>query len=374
MINIEWVVVSTTIETRAMEFQFALAELRRQIPGHAHWVMASESIRVQRSADVGPQSLVLLLEHPWITLEKRCLERLHLALSQGFDMVEACDSRFFAPMGSGGYATLRGMERFVDQYPFQAVELASQTDAPKPLVRLTTVDTFRCFGHGSPRAARVSGAYAHDVSSYFASDRSDILDLIPPSCQRFLDVGGGEGNFLKLIKSSRGGETHLVEMDSEAAGLARQDDRADHVAVMDFLAYESSLTFDCISFLDMLEHVPFPERYLAHTLSLLSVRGVVIASIPNVGHWSVVADLLEGRWDYVPTGIHCVTHLRFFTLKTIEDLFDRAGFKIERIESVLVPCPPRWVTQWQQSSDLQTKQSSLDTYAYLIVGHPKIRV
>ena len=46
-------------------------------------------------------------------------------------------------------------------------------------------------------------------------------------------------------------------------------------------------------------------------VQVLPPGGVVVLSVPNVGHWSVVADLLAGRWDYLPAGLVCVTHLRF---------------------------------------------------------------
>src|SRR5205814_6601101 len=36
--------------------------------------------------------------------------------------------------------------------------------------------------------------------------------------------------------------------------------------------------------------------------------------------------LLEGRFDYTPEGLLDETHLRFFTLDTIKDLFNQAGF------------------------------------------------
>jgi len=374
MINIDWVIVRETKPTQALEFEFADTELRRQIPASARWLVGAEEAQLQTDTSLDPGAIVLVLAHTGITLESRCLDRLYLALQQGFESVAACDSRAPNPMLGGGYATLRGMERFVDDYPMHVLALVNPDASPGALVCLTTVGALRSGARKSVVSGRVSGAFVHDVSNYFGSDRSEVLGLIPATANRFLDIGGGEGNFLRLIKSARGGETHLVEMDIGAATSAKDCGNADHVWNGDFLEYQSSLKFDCISFLDMLEHVANPEQCLAHARTLLSVDGVVLASIPNVGHWSVIADLIEGRWDYVPSGIHCVTHLRFFTQRTIEDLFDRAGFQIQKIERVVVPGPSVLLDRWQSSYGLQPNGASLDTYAFLVVGHPKIQV
>jgi len=52
---------------------------------------------------------------------------------------------------------------------------------------------------------------------------------------------------------------------------------------------------------------------------------MAVACIPNIGHWSIVAGLLAGRFDYAEEGLLDRTHLRFFTLPSMVDLFRRAG-------------------------------------------------
>lgn len=370
MSKIEWVVCGERDLQQSVEFDYAEKELRRQIPLDACWIGFTDVAFLTERSEGSAQSLVLLLEHPLVTLDRRCLERLSLGLTQGFEVVEACDSRCMNPM-SGGYATLRGMERFVDEHSFQLIESDQPFDTHRALVRLTTVAALQRMFEGRARVGRAVGAFAHDVSDYFASNRSEVLALVPASINRCLDVGGGQGNFLKMVKAARGCETHLVEIDPEVARLAEKDGQLNSVWVGDFLSYRSQFTFDCISFLDMLEHIVDPQRYLMHARQLLDPGGVVVASIPNVGHWSVIADLIEARWDYVPVGIHCITHLRFFTLKTIQDLFDRAGFQIVRSEPVYVACPPALAEHWQRSPGLTADTGSINVYAYLVVARPR---
>jgi 2-polyprenyl-3-methyl-5-hydroxy-6-metoxy-1,4-benzoquinol methylase len=191
--------------------------------------------------------------------------------------------------------------------------------------------------------------------------------MVPLTARKVLDVGGGEGGFLNALKQSHGCETHLAEYAAQACAVAEA--LVDKVWQGDFFKAAISETFDCITFLDVLEHATEPWHWLERAKELLNANGSIVASIPNVGHWSVVADLLEGRWDYAPVGIHCITHLRFFTRHSIEALFAQAGFEIEAIEATRVEPPPWWHTSGFKSATsnaLTIDEDNLSAYAFLV--------
>ncbi len=52
-------------------------------------------------------------------------------------------------------------------------------------------------------------------------------------------------------------------------------------------------------------------------------------------HYSVLVNLLRGRWEYQDDGLLDRTHLRFFTLQGIHELFAQAGLKVFEVQ-------PRW--------------------------------
>ena len=104
-------------------------------------------------------------------------------------------------------------------------------------------------------------------------------------------------------------------------------------------------------------------EWLRKARTLLNPGGAVLLSIPNVGHGSVVADLLAGRWDYTPAGIHCVTHVRFFTRTGILALVDEAGLQCEQVEAVVMP-PPPWFAPADVAGELRCDRDSLASYAY----------
>jgi SAM-dependent methyltransferase len=100
--------------------------------------------------------------------------------------------------------------------------------------------------------------------------------------------------------------------------------------------------FDRIVCADFLEHLCDPLKLLTQLRQLIKPDGLLIASVPNIGHWMVVEDLLHGRWDLTPSGIMCVTHLRFGTRKTWEDMLCQAGWKILHIQADRLEMPPSW--------------------------------
>ena len=180
-------------------------------------------------------------------------------------------------------------------------------------------------------------------------------------------MGGGDGGFLKALKQSHDCETHLAEYSAQSCEVARA--HVDKVWEGDFFSTPITEKFDCITFLDVLEHTTAPLHWLERARGLLAGNGSIVASIPNVGHWTVIADLLEGRWDYAPVGIHCITHLRFFTRHSIKAMLDEAGFEVESLEATHVAPPPWWHTSGLKaatSNALNIEDDNLSAYAFLV--------
>jgi hypothetical protein len=169
-------------------------------------------------------------------------------------------------MQAVSYATLRGMERYVDLHGPTAKFTPTGQDPAHALVCLTRLGDLPRLRSASTtlRSCKVLGAFAHDASDYFASDRQDMLELVPEHAMSILDVGGGQGHFLQLARASRKIRTHLCEANLDVAHAARKAGTADAVTASDFLTAQFAERFDCVSFMDMLEHVDQPVHYLRH--------------------------------------------------------------------------------------------------------------
>lgn len=87
--------------------------------------------------------------------------------------------------------------------------------------------------------------------------------------------------------------------------------------------------FDYIIFGDVLEHLKNPEETLRRLEDFLTEDGCFICSIPNIMHVSVLEPLIRGEFNYQDAGILDRTHLRFFTMSSIVDMFNTIGFEVE---------------------------------------------
>src|SRR5205085_11106867 len=101
---------------------------------------------------------------------------------------------------------------------------------------------------------------------------------------------------------------------------------------------EASL--DCLVFGDVLGHQTDPEDLLDRYVRLLSPRGVVLCSLPNVQHHLVLTALLRGDFQYEPSGLLDAGHLRFFSYTTALKMFLDCGLASAFVGASSLPLPP----------------------------------
>lgn len=63
---------------------------------------------------------------------------------------------------------------------------------------------------------------------------------------------------------------------------------------------------------------------------------MILASIPNVVHISVLAPLLTRNLTYTEYGLLDKTHIRFFTFNEILRMFLKAGYVISKVDRVYI--------------------------------------
>lgn len=135
------------------------------------------------------------------------------------------------------------------------------------------------------------------------------------------------------------------------------------------LSYDKKF-FDYIIFADVLEHLYNPQKVLENVKEYLKDDGYVLSTIPNVMHFSVVKQLINGRWTYEEAGILDKTHIRFFTKDEIIKLFDKSGYidiGIGNIKSYVSLEDKKFIEQIGKISVNQV-EDELETYQYLVRG------
>ena len=166
--------------------------------------------------------------------------------------------------------------------------------------------------------------------------RCEMLAFIPRTCTSVLDVGCGVGDFGKKVKELIGTRVWGVEVLEDAAREAAR--KLDRVLLGSFQEAQALLAeerFDCITFLDSLEHMVDPWAALKAAAGLLSEKGSIVASIPNVRYWPNLKHLLFARdWQYVDIGILDRTHLRFFTERSMRRMLEDVGLEVGLLQGI----------------------------------------
>lgn len=170
---------------------------------------------------------------------------------------------------------------------------------------------------------------------YYGYLRPELLALVPGTARSILEIGCGAGRLGAALKDRQPCQITGVETNPLAAEAARK--RLDRVIVGDIETLEPDFApheFDAVICGDVLEHLREPGRILRRIHQWLKPGGALAASIPNVAHRTVIANLLAGNWNYEPAGLLDATHLRFFTRSAIERLLYRTNFTIQTTEVV----------------------------------------
>jgi SAM-dependent methyltransferase len=172
---------------------------------------------------------------------------------------------------------------------------------------------------------------ARQPSDYPDVLNPDLLDRIPLDAEVVLDVGCHKG-MLGAVYRLRNPNARVLGVDYDLAAVEVAATRLTEAACLDIendpLPFEVPGGYDCIIYGDVLEHLSDPWRLMREHAALLSPRGVMLICVPNAAHWSVILKLLKGTFDYEDRGVLDRTHLRWFTLATMEAALMETGLQL----------------------------------------------
>ena len=198
--------------------------------------------------------------------------------------------------------------------------------------------------------------------------------------KRVIDFGCATGYFSQLL-AKKGCTVTGVEINPEAAKFAEQYCEQVLVADLDFVSVTAILpkqAFDVAVFGDVLEHLRNPWKVVSEIRQLLKPEGYVVASIPNIAHGAIRLALLQGRFEYMDLGLLDNTHLRFFTRKSVEELFEGSGYFVETIERTKLPVisASTWVPRIDKNTfdpkiiEQIEQAAEADTFQFVVRAFP----
>lgn len=169
--------------------------------------------------------------------------------------------------------------------------------------------------------------YIVDINN--PNDSHSIIAKQALGSKNILDVGCGVGYIGRAIKEQQKCDIDGIDIDKTALEIAKKyydqiylmkiGDQTDKV-FLNFL--KNSKKYDCIVCGDIIEHLPDPGYIISILTKKLAPNGKILVSIPNIAHIDVVANLINGRFNYGETGILDNTHLRFWTESSFYDFIE----------------------------------------------------
>lgn len=184
-----------------------------------------------------------------------------------------------------------------------------------------------------------------------------LLAQVPENARRILDVGCGSGDFGAALKARQECDVTGIELDEETAQQAFTC--IDQVVVGDVTHIAPLLPrghYDAIVLGDVVEHLVDPVPVLEALKLSLAPGGMMLFSVPNVRHWSIVKMLLEGDWVY-QAGLVSPGHMRFYTRKSFGRTAARAGLDVKMVDRIDVGDSPiiplaELIEDWLETGNL----------------------
>ncbi|MGC9000841.1 class I SAM-dependent methyltransferase [Caldisericum sp.] len=165
----------------------------------------------------------------------------------------------------------------------------------------------------------------------YKNTRHEIVKKILPSGERYLDIGCWTGDStLSYGVFEKFKEVYAVEVSENAASEANK--KGLNVSLCDInidnLPYPDNF-FDCVTFIDVIEHLFDPYHPLQEIKRVLKPNGILIIGTANVSSLSNRLRILAGRRPRTSFDIGWDGgHLLYFTPKDLKDLLNSFGFEV----------------------------------------------
>lgn len=92
--------------------------------------------------------------------------------------------------------------------------------------------------------------------------------------------------------------------------------------------------FPLVYSLEVVEHVYAPRDYAKTLVSLMQDNAVAIVSTPYHGYWKNLAMAVTGKMDDHFTALWDHGHIKFWSVKTLTQLFSEVGLDVVRVHRV----------------------------------------
>lgn len=202
-------------------------------------------------------------------------------------------------------------QRIIDAYL-----LDKKMDVSRFFTGLETIDLYRCNATGFefywPLNLAGDDAYYQTLGAepwYYPVERWEHKEVVKQlSNETILEVGCGNGSFLKNVLAHTTSNIEALELNSETVKQLQSEGlQVFEIPVQDYVS-QAGKQFDVVCSFQVLEHVSKPFEFLQAQIALLKPGGKLIVGVPNndsfIGSNLHISSILNepphhmGRWTY----------------------------------------------------------------------------
>ncbi len=196
----------------------------------------------------------------------------------------------------------------------------------------------------------VRHVYEYDVDLQSDTASAHVIRMTGRD-RRVLEVGAGPGFITRHLIAENGCDVVAIEIDPIAIEKLKTFCPSIYALDLNDKSWPDQLhgedKFDVVIAADVLEHTCNPLQTLLGMKSLLRQGGEIILSLPHVGHSVVVGCLMNEDFHYRDWGLLDRTHIRFFGIKNINQLYRDAGLSIVDVNFVVrTPAQTEFAETW----------------------------
>lgn len=141
------------------------------------------------------------------------------------------------------------------------------------------------------------------------------------------ELGCGNGSVANVL-AQQGWD--VTGVDPSIEGIGQANARYPELNLAAGSAYDDLVSrygqFSVVTSLEVVEHVYAPRHYAATLFSLVAPGGTAVVSTPYHGYWKNLALAVSGKMDAHFTALWDHGHIKFWSVATLTELLQEAGF------------------------------------------------
>jgi 2-polyprenyl-6-hydroxyphenyl methylase/3-demethylubiquinone-9 3-methyltransferase len=174
-----------------------------------------------------------------------------------------------------------------------------------------------------------SGAPTH-AHGFLLPKVTKVLEqlALPEDKKRLFELGCGNGSVAERLTAMG---WHVTGVDPSAEGIAQANLNYPGLELREGSAYDDLASayghYPVVLSLEVVEHVYAPRHYARTLFDLVEDGGRAVISTPYHGYLKNLALAMSGKMDQHFTALWDNGHIKFWSMKTLRQLLEEAGFK-----------------------------------------------